>query len=117
MRTIVPFPARLVGDLEVGLVHEPGRLERSTARPPGELPVGDRAQLLVQERDEPVERLATAAPQLGYDCRGLRRGAHLLRERLGPVARTLGRARCRVSARFVVYPGEGRTSPAPWRPR
>src|SRR5215207_5856226 len=84
MRTIVPLPARPVDELEVGLVHESGRLERSTVRPPGELPVSDRAELLVQKRDEPVERVATAAPQLGYDCRGLRRRAHLLRETAWP---------------------------------
>jgi hypothetical protein len=33
--------------------------------------VRDGAQLLVEQRNEPVQRLATAATQHGENCRGL----------------------------------------------
>jgi hypothetical protein len=69
MCALVHIGAAVIDDLEVGLMHERRGIERSTARLPRDLAVGDGAQFVIQERHKPVERLTTAAPQLAERVR------------------------------------------------
>jgi hypothetical protein len=67
MRAVPPFRTRLVHELQVRLVDQAGRLERSGAWPVIEALVCDHAELLVHDRQEPVESFTPAAPQLLQD--------------------------------------------------
>src|SRR5215218_7019632 len=59
----------LIQQLEVGLVNDLGRAERVIIPLAPELPVGDASQLVVDEREQPVERLAVASLEcLEKDC-------------------------------------------------
>lgn len=65
VRPVAPLRARLVHELEIGLVHERGRRERSVSAAGAELPMSNGAQLLIDLRNEPVERLLAPGPELG----------------------------------------------------
>ena len=69
MGAIMPVRSRLIDQLEVGLVNEGGRRERAAGCPGGELAVGNDAQLIVDERDELIERGLFSAAQLGQHIR------------------------------------------------
>src|SRR5262245_15547761 len=61
MRAIVPPRSRLIHQLEVCLVHEPRRLKRPTAVARREMTMGDRAQLLIDDGHELIERIPPLA--------------------------------------------------------
>ena len=48
-------------------VHERGGLQRADATHRPQLTMGDDAQLLIHERNEPVERLVLSAAEFGED--------------------------------------------------
>jgi hypothetical protein len=53
---IVEPQARAAGELQVGLVDEARGVERMPARQASQVAARETAQLLVHERDEPIER-------------------------------------------------------------
>jgi hypothetical protein len=55
VRSIVPVGARLIDELEIGLVHERGRGKRLHIATRGPVAMGDVAQLVVENGDETVE--------------------------------------------------------------
>jgi hypothetical protein len=61
---IAPVGSRLIDELEVRLVDERSRRKRPALGAGDELPVCNRAKLLVQERDELIHRALSSAPQL-----------------------------------------------------
>jgi hypothetical protein len=75
VRAIAPFRARLIDELETGLVDQRGRLDRTRAFARAKPAVRDLAKLFVHDRQQPIERLAPAAPQLGEH---IGTGGHLI---------------------------------------
>ena len=62
VRTVLPIDPALVDQLQVDLVDERGRLRRAVRPLAGEMACGNDVQLVVDERDEPVQCLAAAPP-------------------------------------------------------
>jgi len=59
-----PRRAVLVGQAHVGVVHQGGGVQGVAVALAAQLAVGNAAQLIVDERNQPVQRLAVADPQL-----------------------------------------------------
>ena len=55
VRTVSLFRSRVIHELQIRFVHEPGRLQRPATAAHGKLPMRDRAKLLVDQRQEPIE--------------------------------------------------------------
>ena len=114
VRAIAPVGPRLVDELEVGLVDERRRRERAGRAARGEPAVRDGAQLLVGERDEPIDRLGRVAAELGEQVDPCRRGGHVVIRRDFPLIRTRGHALHR-RTQHTAPPGDG-TAAAPVSP-
>ena len=76
VRPILPLHVPLVDQLEVGLVHERGALERVIGALAREIPAGNRPELPVDERHQPFERLRAAILPLDQQLGDLRRSGH-----------------------------------------
>ena len=72
MRAVLPVDAPLIDQLYVRLVDQGRRLQRAVAALVGEMAAGDDVQLVVDERDELVERRSIAALPLLQKLRDLR---------------------------------------------
>ena len=60
LRAILPAHAFLIDQFEIGLVHEPRRLQRVTRPLVAEVPGGNAVQLRLDNREQILEGLATA---------------------------------------------------------
>ena len=70
MCAILPIHARLVNQSQIGFVHQRGGAQCVVRALGAQLTVGNRAQLLVDQRDQAIERFRTSTPgipeQIGY---------------------------------------------------
>src|SRR5262249_4018540 len=78
---------RAAHDLEVGLVNQRRRLERSRLVLSPQLLSRDHAEILVDERQDPLERAAVARARLAQQARHLARPSRPLPRRAPPRAR------------------------------
>src|SRR5206468_2318187 len=98
MSLILPRDVVLRRELEVGLVNETGRGQRASACPDGELPSRNRTQVIVDVRNNAVERASTSMRRVVRAGRADIRRLHRLlmfrdairRRRAGNVARRAG---------------------------
>lgn len=67
MRAVAPPDTRLVDEAQIRLVHEGGRVQRVVGTLAAELGVGDPAELVVDQGDQPVQRLHITGVQLGEE--------------------------------------------------
>ena len=68
---VLPADARLIGESEECLVDEGRRVQRVAFALALELPMGNRTQLGIDERNDPIPRDGIVAPPRGFDIGSL----------------------------------------------
>jgi hypothetical protein len=79
MNAVIELRARLIHELEVSLVYQCSRIERRAVAQRGEMPVRYLAQLVVHQRNESVDLLPIASPEVTRDVDPIRTDTHVPR--------------------------------------